>query len=67
MEGDFDDSDIRSNTFAMEWPKGSGQMREFPEIDRASWMTAGQAAAMLVKGQVPIIEALADYLRTHGA
>jgi hypothetical protein len=29
-------------------------------------MTAGQAAEMLVKGQVPIIETLTDHLRTHG-
>lgn len=66
LEGDFDTSNIHSNTFEMEWPKGSGRIQEFPEIDRASWMTAGQASEMLVKGQVPIIEALIDYLRTQG-
>lgn len=66
VEGDFDASEIRSNTFELEWPKGSGRVQEFPEVDRASWMTAGQASQMLVKGQVPIIEALADYLRDHG-
>lgn len=66
MEGDFDTSNVHSNTFEMEWPKGSGKMQEFPEIDRAAWMAAGQAAEMLVKGQVPIIEALTNHLQTHG-
>src|SRR4051794_23314823 len=36
-QGDFDATTARSNTFEMEWPKGSGQMQEFPEIDRAAW------------------------------
>lgn len=67
IESDFDASNIHSNTFEMEWPRGSGQMGEFPEIDRAAWMTAGQASEMLVKGQVPIIDALAEYLRANGA
>lgn len=67
MEGDFNASTIQSNTFEMEWPKGSGRMQEFPEVDRAAWMTAGQASEMLVKGQVPIIEALGEYLLAHGA
>lgn len=66
VEGDFDTSSIRSNTFEMEWPKGSGRIQEFPEIDRAEWMTAARAAEMLVKGQVPIIETLAGYVRTQG-
>jgi predicted NUDIX family NTP pyrophosphohydrolase len=66
IESDFDVSTFHSNTFEMEWPKGSGQMQEFPEVDRAAWMSAGQAAQMLVKGQVPIIEALGDYLIADG-
>jgi predicted NUDIX family NTP pyrophosphohydrolase len=65
IEGDFDVSEFRSNTFEMEWPKGSGRIQEFPEVDRAAWMRLSDAAEMLVKGQVPIIEDLTDYLRTH--
>lgn len=63
LRGDFDASSIRSNTFLLEWPRGSGSMREFPEMDRAAWMTLGQASRLLVKGQVPILDALADRLR----
>lgn len=63
VEGDFDLSRFHSNTFELEWPKGSGVMREFPEIDRAEWMSLGRAADMLVKGQVPILEALRQRVR----
>ena len=30
---------VVSNRFEMEWPPKSGTMREFPEVDRAEWMT----------------------------
>ena len=58
VEGDLDLSGFRSNTFTMEWPPSSGQVQEFPEMDRAEWMSVGHAADMLVKGQVPILDAL---------
>lgn len=58
IEGDFDLARFHSNTFELEWPKGSGVMREFPEVDRAEWMSLDRASGMLVKGQVPIIDAL---------
>ena len=66
IEGDFEVSKFQSNTFEMEWPKGSGQVQRFPEVDRVAWMSIGEAREMLVKGQVPIIEALAHYLQAHG-
>jgi predicted NUDIX family NTP pyrophosphohydrolase len=58
VEGDLDLAGFRSNTFTMEWPPGSGQIQEFPEMDRAEWMSLSHAADMLVKGQVPILDAL---------
>jgi predicted NUDIX family NTP pyrophosphohydrolase len=64
---DFDLSGFRSNTFTMEWPKNSGKMREFPEVDRAEWMPLARAADMLVKGQVPILESLVDRLAATGS
>ncbi len=63
VEGDLDLSGFRSNTFTMEWPRGSGQVQEFPEMDRAEWMSLGRASEMLVKGQVPILDALREHLR----
>jgi predicted NUDIX family NTP pyrophosphohydrolase len=66
IRGDFDLSGFRSNTFTMEWPKNSGQMSEFPEVDRAQWMPLARAADMLVKGQVPILDSLLDRLAAAG-
>lgn len=39
FEGDCDPAAIRSNTFSIEWPPKSGKQREFPEIDRAAFLT----------------------------
>jgi predicted NUDIX family NTP pyrophosphohydrolase len=67
LQGDFDLAGFHSNTFAMEWPKGSGTIREFPEVDRADWVSFDRASELLVKGQVPIVTALRDRLLTLGA
>jgi len=63
VAGDFDLSRFHSNTFELEWPRGSGVLREFPEIDRAEWMSLDRAAGMLVKGQVPILDVLRQRVR----
>ena len=55
VAGDFDLSGFHSNTFTLEWPRGSGRIQEFPEVDRAEWMPIGRAAELLVAGQVPIL------------
>ncbi len=62
VEGNFDLSGFRSNTFSLEWPRGSGVVQEFPEMDRAEWMTVERAASKLVKGQLPILAALQQHL-----
>jgi predicted NUDIX family NTP pyrophosphohydrolase len=43
VEGDWDISKLRSNSFEMEWPPKSGRRQEFPELDRAAWFTLGEA------------------------
>jgi predicted NUDIX family NTP pyrophosphohydrolase len=58
LEGDFDPSQVRSNAFAIEWPRGSGEQREFPEIDRVAWFDVAVARRKLVKGQAALLEAL---------
>ncbi len=62
LEGDCDASMIKSNTFTIEWPRGSGVMKEFPEIDRAAWFTLGVARQKLLKGQVPLLQQLSERL-----
>lgn len=58
VRGDLDVTGARSNTFAMEWPKGSGKMREFPEVDRVEWFSVEQAHAKLLKGQREFLDRL---------
>lgn len=62
-ESDFDPERIMSNTFSLEWPKGSGTVQSFPEIDDAIWATEPEARTKLVKGQQPILDALIQHLR----
>lgn len=58
LEADLDVSRVRSNTFELEWPRGSGRMRRFPEIDRAGWFDLHTARSKLVKGQLSFIDRL---------
>jgi len=62
VEGDFDLAGFRSNTFELEWPRGSGKVQEFPEVDRAAWVSVAVAREKLVKGQVPVMDALVEHL-----
>ncbi len=62
LEADFDPEKVSSNLFEIEWPPKSGQKQEFPEIDKAGWFTLSKATIKLVKGQVQIIEKLAELL-----
>ncbi|MGY1619002.1 NUDIX domain-containing protein [Geodermatophilus sp. SYSU D00691] len=62
-EGDLDASACVSNTFTVEWPPRSGRVQEFPEIDRAAWVTVDVAREKLVKGQLPFLDRLLDTVR----
>ena len=62
LEWDCDPTTIKSNTFTMEWPKGSGVMREFAEVDRAGWFNLKEARKKLLKGQVTFLEQLQEML-----
>jgi predicted NUDIX family NTP pyrophosphohydrolase len=57
-EGDLDAATAHSNTFTLEWPPRSGRIQEFPEIDRAAWVTVDEARTKLVRGQVPLLDRL---------
>lgn len=63
VHGDHDVSTFSSNLFEMEWPRGSGKMQWFPEMDRAGWFDLPTAATKLVKGQLPILDALREAVR----
>jgi predicted NUDIX family NTP pyrophosphohydrolase len=59
LEADLDPAAMVSNTFLLEWPRGSGRMQEFPELDRVAWFDLAAARSKLVKGQVPFLDRLA--------
>ena len=61
-EGDWDTSHLVSNTFTMEWPKGSGKVREFPEVDRAEWFEIAEAARRILPGQRGFLDELYEKL-----
>lgn len=60
--GDLDPAAAVSNTFRMEWPPGSGQEQEFPEIDRVAWFTADEARIRIRETQAPFIDRLEKLL-----
>lgn len=61
-EGDLDSRACTSNTFEMEWPKGSGKVIEVPEIDKAEWFDVRVAREKLLKGHVPVLDELMQRL-----
>ena len=61
-EGDMDVTDIRSNTFRMEFPPRSGRWIDVPEADRAEWFSLEVAAVKVISGQQGLLEELAVLL-----
>ena len=59
---DCDPSQIRSNTFSMEWPPHSGRMGTFPEVDRAAFFSLEQAKARINPAQTALLEELLQKL-----
>ncbi|MFI8520682.1 NUDIX domain-containing protein [Streptomyces sp. NPDC085481] len=67
VEADLDPALMVPGTFTMEWPRGSGELREFPELDRIGWFGFEEAAPLLVAGQREFLERLAAHLDGPGA
>jgi predicted NUDIX family NTP pyrophosphohydrolase len=63
FESDCDPAALRSNTFTMQWPPRSGQMRTFPEIDRAAFFTLPDARHKINPAQAELLDRLAGHLR----
>lgn len=49
---------VESNTFEVEWPRRSGRVRTYPEVDRAGWFPLDVARRKLTAGQVPLVDTL---------
>ncbi|SDA28215.1 Predicted NTP pyrophosphohydrolase, NUDIX family [Nitrosospira sp. Nsp18] len=63
-ESDWDSSKLVSNTFSIEWPKGSGRVQTFPEVDRAEWFEISEAARRILPGQRGFLDELYEKLST---
>ena len=62
---DLDAGAVKSNTFSLEWPPGSGKLREFPEIDRAGWFEIAEARRKLLKSQLGLLGQLEEILNSR--
>ena len=58
VQGDIDTTKISSNTFTIEWPPKSGNMKEFPEIDKGEWFSFSIAKEKINESQGALIEEL---------
>lgn len=67
VEGEVDETAIRSNEFEMEWPPRSGRRVRFPEVDGGQWFSVAEARKRLLSSQLPILEELARMLATGSA
>ncbi|MFY0255469.1 NUDIX domain-containing protein [Chitinophaga sp. 30R24] len=55
-QGTLDPTTIVSNTFETEWPPYSGQMKTFPEIDKAGWFTYQDAKVLINEKQASFLD-----------
>lgn len=57
-EGDFDASQMKSDTFTVTF--ASGGPKEFPEVDRADWFPVDEAKEKILEAQAKLIDELAQ-------
>lgn len=62
VEGEFEPTLLRGNTFECEWPPRSGRRQAFPEVDRAGWFSVEEARLKLLPAQAPFLDRLAEAL-----
>jgi predicted NUDIX family NTP pyrophosphohydrolase len=57
-EGDADPAHVTSNTMRTEWPRGSGRLITFPEVDRCAWFDPMAARRKINPAQAEFIDRL---------
>jgi len=57
-EGDFDPAQLQSNTFELQFPRGSGKIRSFPEVDLAAWCCRDEVCVLMHPAQRALIDRL---------
>jgi len=67
FEGDWDnDQKLKCNEITLEFPKGTGKLWTFPEIDQAIMTNAVEAKKKLRAEQYPLIDRLVNLLIGQG-
>jgi predicted NUDIX family NTP pyrophosphohydrolase len=66
VEADLEPDLVRSNSFELEWPPGSGRLQRFPEVDRGAWFPLPLAREKLHRGQVCLLDDLQAVLARAG-
>jgi predicted NUDIX family NTP pyrophosphohydrolase len=56
FRGDCEPCSLRSNSFEIEWPPGSGRRQSYPEIDRVQWFALGEARRKLLPAQCELLD-----------
>lgn len=64
VEGDLDVAGVVSNHFELEYPRGSGRLQSFPEVEEARWFSLAEARREMLPSQLPILDALEARLRS---
>jgi predicted NUDIX family NTP pyrophosphohydrolase len=54
--GDCDPTQIRSNTFEIEWPPKSGRKQAFPEVDRVDFFDLPTARRKILPAELPLLD-----------
>ena len=62
IEADLDPDTVVPGTFELEWPPGSGSVRQVPEIDRVAWFRVDDARPRLFAGQQLFLDRLQEML-----
>jgi predicted NUDIX family NTP pyrophosphohydrolase len=57
-EGDADPGRVTSNTMQTEWPRGSGRVLTFPEVDRCAWFDPQAAREKINPAQAEFVDRL---------
>lgn len=62
--GNCEPSQIKSNTFTVEWPPRSGKLQQFPEVDQAAFFDLATARRKINAAQIPLLDELEESLAT---
>lgn len=61
-EGDLDLSSFDPGHFEIEWPKRSGRLVSYPEMDRIAYFETASALKQILPSQVPLIHEVLAHL-----